>query len=55
MLPKDVEVEIENLKLKKVDLTNRMNITDDYDEKESMKETIEKIQKQIEILEKLNR
>ena len=53
MLPGDIDEEIENLKLKKVEITNRMNLTTDYDEKEEMKETVDKIQRQIEILEKL--
>ena len=52
MLPEDVEGEIERLKLRKVELTNRLNIIDDYDEKEDLREDIERIQKQIDILER---
>lgn len=53
MLPEDVDVEIEKLKSKKVEITNIMNITDEYDEKEELRDTIKNIQRQIEILEKL--
>jgi len=53
MIPRDVEEEIENLKLKKVEIVNKMNLTTDYDEKEEMKESVDKIQRQIEILERL--
>ena len=51
MLPEDVESEIERLKLRKVELTSKLNITDDYDEKEDLREDIERIQKQIDTLE----
>lgn len=53
MLPKDLEMEIEKLKTKKIELTNKLNITTDYDEKESIKEAVEELQKQIDVLEKL--
>lgn len=52
ILPEDIEGEIEKLKLKKVELTNKLNITDDYDEKEDLRADIERIQNQIDILEK---
>ena len=52
MLQEDVDSEIEKLKLKKVELTNRLNITNDFDEKEELKQEIAKLQEQIEILEK---
>ena len=55
MIPRDVEEETENLKLKKVEITNKMNLTTDYDEKEEMKENVNKIQRQIEILERLKK
>lgn len=53
MLPEDIEEEIEKLKLRKVELTNKMNLTTDYEEKEEIKQSIDNIQKQIDLLEKL--
>lgn len=52
MLPEDIEGEIERLKLKKVELINKLNITDDYDEKEEIRADVERIQNQIDTLEK---
>ncbi len=49
----EIEMEIEKLKMRKVDLTNSMNITTDYEEKETIKEAIGEIQRQISILEKM--
>lgn len=51
--PKDVEEEIEKLKMMKVEIANKMNLTTDYDEREEMRENMEKLQGQIEILEKV--
>jgi hypothetical protein len=53
MLPEDVGAEVERLKIKKIELANRLNLTDDYDEKEELRLGIERIQKQIDTLEKL--
>lgn len=52
MLRTDVEEEIEKLKMKKIEITNRMNLAISFDEKEELKDEIERIQKQIETLEK---
>lgn len=52
MLPEDIEGEIERLKLKKVELINKLNITDDYDEKEEIRADVERIESQIDTLEK---
>ena len=53
MLPNDIDVEIEKLKLKKMDLTNKMNATTDYEEKETLRQDLQSIQQQISTLEKL--
>jgi hypothetical protein len=53
ILPKDMEEEIEKLKTMKVEIANKMNLTTDYDEKEEMRENMEKIQRQIEVLERM--
>ena len=47
--------EIERLKMRKVELTHRLNMTDYMDEKEQYREEIDTIQKQINILERLNK
>lgn len=52
MLPQDVSSEVEKLKLRKIDLTNKMNLTSDFEEKEEMESQIKIIQNQIETLEK---
>ena len=49
----DVEEEIERLKARKVELVNKMNLVQSFDEKEEMQNEIERIEKQIETLEKL--
>ncbi len=43
--------EIEKLKLRKIELTNRLNLTRDYENKEEIKEEIARIAKQIGVLE----
>jgi len=53
VLREDAEEEIEKLKMRKVELTNRLNLVKDYDEREQMKADIEKIQMQIKILERM--
>jgi len=55
MLPKDVDVEIEKLKAKRIEIANKINLTTDFDEKEELKRDIERIQNQINILEKFKR
>jgi hypothetical protein len=53
MLKPDVEEEIERLKMRKIEITNRVNLASNFDDKEDLKEEIKRIQKQIDILEKL--
>ncbi len=48
----DIEAEIEKLKLKKIELVNRINITSEFEEKEDLQSQVDQIQKQIETLEK---
>lgn len=48
----EVEDEIEALRLKKVELTNRMNMAISFDEKEEYQQDISRISSQIDILEK---
>lgn len=48
----DLSSEIEKLKARRVDLACRINITRDPDEKEEMRLQVERLQKQIETLEK---
>lgn len=55
MLENELEREIERLKMKKVELTNKMNLTISFDEKEDYMKEIEIIQKQIEVLEKFKK
>jgi len=53
MLREDVEDEVEKLKVRKLELTNKINMTTSFDEKEGMKDEVDRIRKQIELLEKL--
>jgi hypothetical protein len=53
MLPSEVDAEIERLKVKKVELTSKLNLVEEFEEKEQLESEIAKIQQQIEILEKL--
>jgi len=55
MLTEDVEAEIDKLKVRRLEMTNRMNMTTSFDDKEEMKEDINRIARQIEILEKLKK
>lgn len=48
----DIEAEIEKLKMKKIELVNRINITSEFEEKEDLQTQVDQIQKQIETLEK---
>lgn len=49
----DIEQEIERLKMKKVDIVNKMNLTDSFDEKEEYSRYLDIIQKQINVLENM--
>jgi len=53
MLTADVEREIEKLKLKKSEVTNKINLTNDFDEKETLEKQLSAINSQIKLLEKL--
>ena len=53
MLPNEIDAEIEKLKVKKVELTSKMNIAEEFEEREQLESEIARIQRQIEILEKL--
>lgn len=55
MQPKDIDSEIEKLKLRKVGLTSKMNVTTDFDEKEELKLDVQRIQQQIDTLEKFKK
>ena len=49
----DIEDEIDRLKMKKVEITHKLNMTEFVDEKEDYIKELEIIQKQIDILERL--
>jgi hypothetical protein len=53
MLPNEVDAEIEKLKVKKVELTSKLNLVEEFEEKEQIEDEIARIQRQIDILEKL--
>ncbi len=48
----EIETEIEKLKMKKIELVNKINITSDFEEKEELQAQVDQMQKQIETLEK---
>lgn len=48
----DLASEIEKLKTRRVELASKANIAKDNDEKEEIKSQVERLQKQIDILEK---
>jgi len=48
-----IQEELERLKAKKIELATRINASTDFDEKEALKEELERIERQIEILEKM--
>jgi hypothetical protein len=54
MLKSDIEEEIERLKIRKIEITNKINLISNFDEKEEMKSEVQRIQKQIETLEKFS-
>ena len=51
----DIAEEIEKLRVKKIELTNKMNITVSFDEKEEFKQGIADIDAQISILDKFKK
>ena len=54
MMKEDVKDEIDKLRSRRLELTNRMNMTTSFDEKEVIREDLERIGKQIDVLEKLS-
>jgi len=53
MMNEDVQAELEKLRLKRVDIANRLNVIDGFEEKEDLRRGLEQIQKQIKLLESL--
>jgi len=51
----DIDAEIQKLKVKKLELTNKLNVSDDFDEKEEIRNDIQRLQQQIETLEKFKK
>ena len=51
----DIDEEIQKLTLKKMELTNKLNVSDDFDEKEGIRSDIQRLQHQIETLEKFKK
>lgn len=49
----DIDNEIERLKMKKVEITHKLNMSEFVDEKEEYTKELETIQRQIEILERM--
>ncbi len=49
---RDVESEIEKLKSKKLELTTKLTQSEDFEEKEKLREEIKRIEKEIKILER---
>ena len=52
MMNEDVNGEVDRLKARKVELSNRMNMTTSFDDKEDIKEEIGRLNAQIAMLEK---
>jgi len=52
MMNEDVNGEVDRLKTRKVELSNRMNMTTSFDDKEEIKEEIDRLNAQIAMLEK---
>lgn len=55
MLGQEAEEEIEKLKIKKVELENRIALVQEFEEKEQLESEIKNLEKQIDILEKLKK
>jgi hypothetical protein len=49
----EIEDEIKRLKSRKIELLGKLNLTHDFDEKERYEMEIERIDKQIKLLEKM--
>ena len=48
----DIQEEIEKLEAKKIELINRINLSEDEVEKDELRKEVEKIEKQIEMLKR---
>jgi len=53
MQNEDVEREIEKLKAKKLEITNKMNLIDDFEQHDDFEKQVARINDQIRTLEKL--
>ncbi|GEM_PF-1739307 len=51
----EIELEIERLKSKKVELVSKLNLASDFEEKEELQERLERIEKQIAMLERFKK
>lgn len=51
----EIDVEIEKLHGKKIELASRINIVHDADKKDEMRLEIERLQKQIDVLERFRK
>jgi len=51
----EIEAEIERLKSKKVELVSKLNLTEDFEEKEQLQEKLKRIENQISMLERLKK
>lgn len=51
----EIEAEIERLKSKKVELVSKLNLTEDFEEKEQLQEKLKRIETQISMLERLKK
>lgn len=49
----DIDDEIEKLRMKKVEITNKMNMVTSFEDKEDLKQDIARITEQISLLERL--
>jgi len=52
MMRNDVNEEIDRLKVRKIELSNKMNMVTSFDDKDELKEEIERLNAQIAMLEK---
>jgi len=48
----DIQEEIEKLEAKKIELINRINLSEDEVEKDELRKEVERIEKQIEMLKR---
>lgn len=55
MMKEDIDREIEKMKMRKVELVSKLNLINNFDEKEELQNEIEIIQKQIDVLEKFKK